>query len=384
MQKSLLVTAALGLASLCVLAVPPPVAGQHAGQPLVIELDNAFIQKYANQATITSVVTISGISATHPPKNDGEVHIGGWCHDVGLAGVSEVMNAATTGRKATLAFRKALSAKQRTVTVTGAWRLWGEHPGTGPQIQQAAGPNPAFDPPIPSNPPHVFEIHPVTTAKIGGDTINAAAAIGETPGFTPHDATKAFVLGYEKLSCTLVPLDNGRTKIITEALGFNFTEFVIRKDKHEVTKLDDGGQAVRCSVFDTDGELLLRDRRMIFLKGTEADDEVETLVEGKMLQVIGIPRIDLALVQWRLDHKDGKDDSGKKFDVNPLEWRLPYEMIIVAAKPYMGEAEPAVSAGGGRSRPLGRPGRWSTASGRGSDEAKARHLLPAMILLAGH
>ena len=52
-----------------------------------------------------------------------------------------------------------------------------------------------------------------------------------------------------------------------------------------------------------------------------------------------MPRISLKLVQWRLDHKEGKDDEGKPFDINPLEWHLPYEMIIVAATPVVGASD---------------------------------------------
>ena len=71
---------------------------------------------------------------------------------------------------------------------------------------------------------------------------------------------------------------------------------------------------------------------MVFIKGTEADDKVQNLKAGKRLRVTGIPRISLKLIQWRLKHKDDKDENGApKFDVSPLEWHLPYEMIIVAA-----------------------------------------------------
>src|SRR5207249_4441908 len=72
----------------------------HQGQGLILELDNEFIQKYANRATIASEFTIAGISGVHSVAmdgNDGEVHIGGWSHEAGLAGVSEIMNAAHNG-----------------------------------------------------------------------------------------------------------------------------------------------------------------------------------------------------------------------------------------------------------------------------------------------
>src|SRR5258707_12938600 len=110
------------------------VSAQPNDQGLVIELDNGFIDTYANRATITSEFRIGGIRRVHPPKNDGEVHIGGWANEAGLPCVAEVRNAAHAGKKPMTVFRTALGAGEK-VTVTGAWRLWGEHAGTGPQIQ---------------------------------------------------------------------------------------------------------------------------------------------------------------------------------------------------------------------------------------------------------
>jgi hypothetical protein len=238
------------------------------------------------------------------------------------------MNAAHVGMPALKAVKQAGSQK---VTVTGAWRLWGEHPGTGAQIQ-ARGTQPPAQLPgeFPSNPDHVFEIHPVTSVKIGNQVVSATSAIGPTAGFTPHDPQKAFLLGYEKLTCKIVP-GNARTRIITQSLGFNFTEFIIRLGEDPVALED--GHGVICSVFDTDGELLLRGRRMVFMKGTEPDSGVAGLKKGQRMHVIGIPRISLKLIQWRLDHRNDQ------FDVSPLDWRLPYEMIIVSATPVEGDGD---------------------------------------------
>jgi hypothetical protein len=306
-------------------------AAAERGQGIVIELDNQFIKDYENKATITSKYKIAKLSAVHPPKNDGEVHVGGWCFAAGLPCVAEVMNAKDLGAKARLALAHA-ALSDTEVTITGAWRIWGEHPGTAAQIQ-AIGTQPTF--PLhgeaPSNPDHVFEIHPVTTVQVGDKRTDATTAIGDTPGFTPHDAQKAFVLGYEKLTCKIV-LKNNRTRIITRSLGYNFTDFVIRLNEDPV-KLEDG-HGVICSVYDTDGELLLRGLRMVFLKGTAADEEVAVHKKDARLRVTGIPRISLKLLQWRLDNKD---DS--KYDISPLEWHLPYEMIIVAAKALEGTDE---------------------------------------------
>jgi len=321
-------------------AVPPHQPSDEAGQGLVIELDNKFIQDLANRATITSDLQITKLSAVHPAASDGEVHCGSWAVAAGLPCVAEVMNAAPrqAGAPARLALIKAARNGDRP-TVKGAWRLWGEHGGSVPALQAlGSDPDPMHPGMDTSNPDHVFEIHPITTVTVGGKVTDATQSIGDTPGVTPHDAQKAFVQGYETLPCKIIAKE-GRTRIITHALGFNFTNFMIQLNEDPVLLKDEGGKedghGVICSVLDTDGELLVRSRRMVFIPGTAADAEVAELKKGQRMLVTGIPRISLKLVQWRLKNKDDPRFEGN----SPLEWRLPYEMIIVAARHVEGAGD---------------------------------------------
>jgi hypothetical protein len=335
-MRKVFVLAALLAAAVCFLLCPRPTGAQnaHAGHPLVIELDNEFINEYANRATITSEFTITGISRDHPDEKDGEVHNGGWADEAGLSCVAEVMNVARDGQAADDAFRKALKGRKK-VTVTGAWRIWGEHAGGGNQFQ-VRGPKPAGDlPGAPSNPDHVFEIHPVTIIKVDGKETDASSAIGDTPNFKPNDAHHAFVDLFETAPCKIVPMAD-RTMIVTRPVQLNFTDFLIRPEG-KLNEMKDGSHSVICTVFDTDGELLVRNRRMVFVKGTAADGAVQELKRDGVLRVVGFARIDLALVQWRVQHRnDTHDKTGHVFAVPPLEWGLPYEMIIVSAKPFNG------------------------------------------------
>jgi hypothetical protein len=151
--------------------LPPeaPGAGGHSneGQGLILELDNEFIKAYENRATITSEYKIAALSKVHLPDKDGEIHGGGWSYEARLACVAEVMNAATLGNKPRLALTAAAKAGDK-VTITGAWRLWGEHGGVTDQIQEPKGFEPTFPLPgeYPSNPDHIFEIHPITSIKV--------------------------------------------------------------------------------------------------------------------------------------------------------------------------------------------------------------------------
>jgi len=327
-RRSLLVAyfaAVLPLVILSAQADDPPHPKQGSG--IIIELDNAFITKYMDRATINGDFKPTALSKIHKADKDGEVHVAGMFDVSKLPTVAEVMNAKNEGKAAEQALRTAAAAG-KTVKIEGAWRLWCEHSGTLNQIQGKPFTLPQLGVP-PSNPDHVFEIHPVTTVTPeGGVKIDALPSISDTPGHQPHDAVKAFQLGYENVPCKIVPLEGDRTRIITKGIGFNFVEFIIRAN--EAPKAIADGHTLMASVLDTDGELVIRRRRMVFIKGTDADTAIAGATEGKRFKAIGIPRISLKLVDFRVRNKDNI-----QFD-KPLEWDLPYEMIIVSADPVTG------------------------------------------------
>jgi hypothetical protein len=105
--------------------------------------------------------------------------------------------------------------------------------------------------------------------------------------------------------------------------GYNYVEFVM--ELNESAKDLEDGTAVLANVRDLDGELLVRSRRMVFVRDTEPEQTVKTLKKGNRLHVLGIPRIDLALVNWRIEHREDPR--------RPLTWNLPYEIIVVAVYP---------------------------------------------------
>jgi hypothetical protein len=316
-------TVAVGLV---VAAAPARQEHTKQGEGVTIVLENAFIKKYMDRATIETDFTPIAKSRVHPAKDDGEVHVGGIAAEAKLACVAEVMNAASSGKKATAVFATAI-AQNKSVKVTGAWRLWCEHSGSVPQVQ-TADLMPPLPGPAPSNPQHVFEIHPVLSVKLAdGQPVSAVNSVAATPGHRPKDAQTAFHLAYDRTTCKITPLPNDRTKIVTQAVGYNFTEFIIRLNRPPFELAD--GHAAEATVFDTDGELISHRRRMIFIKGTAANDALTALEDGKRLQVIGIPRINLKLIDWRV-----RNYMLPEFvDSKPLEWNLPYEMIVVSAIP---------------------------------------------------
>jgi hypothetical protein len=82
---------------------------------------------------------------------------------------------------------------------------------------------------------------------------------------------------------------------------------------------EEDGEFVSGGVYAPDDEeLIVHDRRMGFVTGTAPDEKQKRMVVGQCILVLGIPRVDLALVSWRIRH--GGD---------ALQWSIPYEMIIV-------------------------------------------------------
>lgn len=314
---------ALGTALLALLLLPgdrgagaadaPEDTPRHGGT--VITLKNDFIKKYKDRATIEARYTVDKAHAhPNPPDKDGDMHVAGRSPDIGLATVAEIMNAAL--QKAAVDRVHAVEGTDKTLKVVGAWRLWAEHGGTRPQVQGA--PLHKF---TTTNPDHVFEIHPITS--LDGKPLRGSLV--PIKGFHTKDAHEAFVT-YEGLQSRIMP-GKDTTTIVTHMAGYNYVEFVIELSEDPVELSD--GRAVICQVRDKEGELLVRNRRMVFIADTEPEKALKEAKKGTRLHVLGIPRIDLALVAWRVAH--AKDEKWK--DREPLRWNLPYEMIIAAVYP---------------------------------------------------
>lgn len=281
-----------------------------------ITLTKKFIADFKDRVTITAddFIIDKAHKEPNPASKDGDIHVAGRAESIGLPIVAEVMNAKF--QKPALARIHKLEGTGKQLQVTGAWRLWCEHAGTTKQIMGAT-----LEPFDTTNPPHVFEIHPVT--KIDG--VDVTSSFQPIKGFTPKDAHDAFVT-YENIRCLIKPQGNNVT-LFTSMAGYNYVEFILELNE-DPGQLKDGFEAF-CKVRDLEGELLVHNRRLVFAEGTEPADRVKDLKKGKRLHVLGLPRIDLALVDWRVKHAD--DPKWK--EENPLAWNLPYEIIVVAVFP---------------------------------------------------
>lgn len=278
-----------------------------------ITLKNAFIEQFKNRVTIDATYTVDKAHAhPNPAAKDADMHIAGRAPEIGLPTVAEIMNAREDAEAVDKIHE--VEGTGTPVAIRGVWRLWPEHGGVDDQIQGA--PLDAFDT---TNPEHVFEIHPIT--RVG--TFATSASIKWIDGYTPKDAEKAFAAFEGHKSTLTFNAAKKTTTIETAMIGNNYVEFLI--ELNEAPHAIDGGFTVMAKVMTTDGDLLVHKRRMIFIDGTAEADAVKNLAKGAQLHVLGIPRVDLALISYRTAHR--KDTPGI------LTWNLPYEMIIVGVQP---------------------------------------------------
>jgi hypothetical protein len=318
------IAAALGLL-LCALATRSFSQPEH-GEPFAangniqITLKKDFIKTYKSRVTIDADDFVIDMAHKHPnpPKKDGDMHVAGRADSIGLPVVAEIMNAGEDAQAKAVDKVHELEGTGKKVKVSGVWRLWCEHAGTSRQVMGAP-----LQPFKTTNPDHVFEIHPVT--KLDG--LDIRGSFKPIKGFPTKDAHDAFVK-YENTRCEIRPKGETVT-LVTHMAGFNYVEFILELNEDPFKLPNGDGYFAQCKVRDLEGELLVRNRRMAFAEGTPPAREVKDLKKGKRMHVLGIPRIDLALVAWRVEHAG--DDEWK--DEKPLTWNLPYEIVVVAVYP---------------------------------------------------
>ena len=276
-----------------------------------ITLNRSFIQKYANRATITSDFRVEKTSAIHSASQDGDIHAAGAGSEIGMVAVAEVMNSKTERSHAVLQLTGGASSGQ-TVHITGAWRIWCEHGGEQQYVQGQRVP--AVES---SGQAHVFEIHPATEVA-GTDVRHTWTPIS---GYTYKTADNAFKV-YERTR-SKITFDANTVTISTELAGDNYAEFLahLLEDPHDLTD----GKSVFADIYDEGGDLLVHRRRLIFVTGTPPEQALAGKHKDDWIQMVGIPRIDLALVQYRVHQAEAHGPNA-----DSVNWNLPYELIVAA------------------------------------------------------
>jgi len=290
-------------------------ASRLSAQDFEVRLKKAWATKFADRTSIQAKMVIHHAHKSPNPiksgGDDGDMHFSGESADVGLPFVAEIVNAALPGEQSAVSDVKASEGSTSNVIVTGAWRLWFEHPSTT-QTQGAHNP---FSPDN-TNPDHSFEIHPVS--QIEQDGVQASFVL--IKNYTPYTADVAFPY-FDKAKLTIKASSSG-ISLRSKKLKYNYVGFGIELT-HKPKKVSDG-YIVLAKVLSGDGneEAANGERRMIFVDGTAAAAKIQTAAAGDRFDVLGIPRINLNGV-LALVAKHGT----AQFDA-----QLPYEMIIVGVK----------------------------------------------------
>jgi len=296
--------------------LPATIAALCAAVPLQaknfeIRLKKAWVKTYADR---TSIDVSMDVRHSHKHANqvgrsgdDGDMHFSGVASDVGLPFVAEVVNAGLPGEQAAAATIIQHEGSNGVLAITGAWRLWFEHPS---QLQTQGDSN-AFSPDN-TNPDHSFEIHPASRVgqhDLGGSFIPIA-------GYSAYTADTAF--RYFDGSKVTIKASRSGISIRSKKLKYNYVEFRIELATAPITVQD--GFVVSARVLDSHGEEVADGlRRMVFVQGTSAANAVRNAAAGDRLRVLGIPRISLNKVLTLVQNNGTQQ----------FEAQLPYEMIIV-------------------------------------------------------
>jgi hypothetical protein len=304
-----IVSAAALLAS-AVSFLPQAAFAQDANTPIQLTLQNSFIETYKDRVTISDIDFTVDQVHSHPNRasQDGDLHAAGRSDPVGLPFVAEIMNA--RDEPALVKRLNDLQGSSQTIKLTGVWRIWPEHGGISPQVQGAD-----VQPATTTNPPHLFEVHPIT--QLGN--VDVRDTLHGIDGYKYKDASDAF----QRYEAVAFELDcaSKTTTLHTKMVGFNYVDFAIQLSEDPTHVVADGVSVLASILAGDDGDQLVYKRRIWFVKDSEPYTKVMTMHTGDQLHVLGIPRVDLSLVSWRCKQAKTRPEV--------RTWNLPYEMVVV-------------------------------------------------------
>lgn len=288
-----------------------------------VNLTPQFVEQYRFRATISATMAVDASHNTpNSLANDGDIHIAGRSPEIGLRIVAEPMNSYEEWRAVELA--KSLKATGGTLSLTGVHRIWPEHAGANDFFQGAA-----LDPiPGDTNPPHIFEVHPIT--KFGRyDLLHTLRMIpGDltgTLGFRYKQAAAA-LNAYATRDCTIefTPGDPFY-RITMDVVGFNYVAIAIKPDLDSAIEVEDG-TFVDAKVYKWDGTVVSESVRLVFVRGSEAERALQNAVRVerfssrsvRTMRVLAMPRLSLQQVWSRANASPGTTTGP-----------IPYEMVVV-------------------------------------------------------
>jgi len=287
-----------------------------------ITLRRSFIDSFKNVVTIASEYDVWFTHhKANRPENDGDIHASGYDKIIGMPTVAEVMNAKDEQETIELFIAHEGKGKSNNVKlpITGVWRLWPEHMGSGSKFFQGMKLSQATIKKKTTNPDHVFEIHPITAV---GD-LDVTSSIHNIEGYTPKIALNAF--NQIKAKKCVITSTKKTISFKTSAIGQNYIDMWIRIDS--LWEVEDGAFAY-CLVLDSDfnpdtdeveDKKISNKQRIVFVKNSESFNTVMQKNIGDFIHILGTPRVNLAILSWR--------EWVSKQRPEVLSWPLPIEII---------------------------------------------------------
>lgn len=183
----------------------------------ILELNRSFIEKFKNKLTVSATYIVDAAhKRPNPAKADGDMHVAGRAAEIGLATVAEIQNAKDVPDAVNAV--KRVEGSGQTIALSGVWRIWPEHGGDNSHIQQT-GPGPQYEGPRPTNPSHVFKVHPIL--KI--EQQDLSDTLRPIEGFELKEAEEAFPR-YERGAFEITPAGD-RVRMRMNTVGFNYVNF---------------------------------------------------------------------------------------------------------------------------------------------------------------
>jgi hypothetical protein len=288
------------------------IAAQLAPDEVRVQIDRSFVEAYKDRVTIDATFTVDEASPSpNPIVFDGDLHFAGRAPEIGLRMVGEIKNAREVDAAVALVQRAAKT--RQPIKLTGAWRIWAEHSLGRPEEQ--GRPLARIETP---HPEHVFEIHPII--KLG--SIGLLQTLHPVEGYKPGGAKPIFG-SYQgaKLKLRATPTT---VTFDTPTWLYNDVHFLMELTEAGQQVVSDG-RFVTARVLDLDGNLLVEQLRMVFVKGSAPEQAVSRLSRGGRLHLWGLPRLDFAEISRRV-----------RASPNPSivdEGPMPYEIIVVGVYP---------------------------------------------------
>ena len=278
-------------------------------------LRETLVKKHAKDILVTIQAIPGHIGKrAHSIKRDCNLHVPLRSEDIKVAILGKIKNACShpEGITATHWSNKLKPLEGQSVKVKGVLRVWLEHPPKGGKRQCECDTLPRY---TNSNPNHMVELHPLTRlGSISFLKMTRSIQKGDTPYVGYRGGRLALTLNKMKIAIRRIEKAN-KAFIAIKGPKSSYNHWTVLAVVTGIAERRRDGHAFDVAVVHRDG-LIERQLRALTIKGTPADEGVETLEVNDEVVLFGIVRLDLAEIER---------EAGAAWKTIPM----PYELIVL-------------------------------------------------------